>query len=449
MPAAGQVADPSFSGRAAVARRDITPPVGIYARNWGAAPHDVASGVHRPLLATVLALAPEQGGPVVLASLDLGWWRSPDDEIALRRALLDRLGLPDSALLVALSHSHSGPSICSQDAQLPGGGLVKPYLEWLAAEVGEACVEAVSNLQPATLAVAAGSCRLATNRDLVHEGRHLCGFNPGEDADDTLLVGRVTSRTGETLATIVNYACHPTTLALENRLLSPDFVGAMREVVESGGAPCLFLQGASGELGPREGFTSDVSIADSHGRVLGHSVRAILEGMLPPATELEFERAVESGATLGLWGRRARTVDGTIDVTMTTVKLPRSSGAASDWGDLEPRVRDERMRRRQRIEALLSGDAIPVPLWVWRLGEILLVATPNELYSLFQRELRRRLDTRPVLVASIVNGPYLGYLPDEQAFEGGYETYQVWQSPFDKGALEELIETASRILLTV
>ena len=55
------------------------------------------------------------------------------------------------------------------------------------------------------------------------------------------------------LGTIVNYACHPTTLAWQNTLISPDYVGALRQAVEEQtGAPCVFLQGASGDLGPRE-----------------------------------------------------------------------------------------------------------------------------------------------------------------------------------------------------
>ncbi|MEQ9066645.1 MAG: hypothetical protein RLO18_07980 [Gimesia chilikensis] len=33
-----------FRGRIGVATVDITPPVGIYARNWGAAKHDVRPG---------------------------------------------------------------------------------------------------------------------------------------------------------------------------------------------------------------------------------------------------------------------------------------------------------------------------------------------------------------------------------------------------------------------
>ena len=43
--------------------RDVTPPVGIYHRMWGAATHDRSTGVHRPLTATALALSPLSGGP--------------------------------------------------------------------------------------------------------------------------------------------------------------------------------------------------------------------------------------------------------------------------------------------------------------------------------------------------------------------------------------------------
>jgi len=56
-----------FTGRIGVAREDITPPVGIYCRNWGAAKHDAAEGVHRPLTLTALTLQPDrQTKPLVL-----------------------------------------------------------------------------------------------------------------------------------------------------------------------------------------------------------------------------------------------------------------------------------------------------------------------------------------------------------------------------------------------
>ena len=50
------VPSPTSILRFGYAQGDITPPVGIYHRMWGAARHDKATGVHRPLLADVLIL---------------------------------------------------------------------------------------------------------------------------------------------------------------------------------------------------------------------------------------------------------------------------------------------------------------------------------------------------------------------------------------------------------
>ncbi|MDG8305843.1 hypothetical protein OK881_10655, partial [Streptococcus pneumoniae] len=80
------------------------------------------------------------------------------------------------------------------------------------------------------------------------------------------------------------------------------YVGAMREIVEAAtGAPCLFVQGASGELAPREQYTGDVAVADRHGRALGHAVLAALDGLPVPGEELTLNGVVESGAPLAIW----------------------------------------------------------------------------------------------------------------------------------------------------
>ena len=49
-----RVDTPQTRCRAAFAQADITPPNGIYHRMWGAALHEVATGVHRPLMATAM-----------------------------------------------------------------------------------------------------------------------------------------------------------------------------------------------------------------------------------------------------------------------------------------------------------------------------------------------------------------------------------------------------------
>src|SRR5947199_3947440 len=68
-----RVDTPQTRCRAGVARGDITPPAGIYHRMWGAALHDRATGVHRPLLATLLWLQPnseDAPGTQLLVALD-------------------------------------------------------------------------------------------------------------------------------------------------------------------------------------------------------------------------------------------------------------------------------------------------------------------------------------------------------------------------------------------
>ena len=158
---------------------------------------------------------------------------------------------------------------------LPGGELIAPYLDSLKARVEELARQALDDLRPAVITYAAGRCDMAANRDYRDEERqiYVTGYNPDAPADDTVVVARVEDEAGKPRLGIVHYACHPTTLAWENSLLSPDFAGAMREVFEAGtGAPCVFFQGACGELGPPEtGFTGDTGTADRNGRQLGHA----------------------------------------------------------------------------------------------------------------------------------------------------------------------------------
>ena len=59
------------------ARAEITPPVGIYHRMWGAARHDRATGVHRPLVADVLVLAPLEPAPPEPAPPEPAPWAAP------------------------------------------------------------------------------------------------------------------------------------------------------------------------------------------------------------------------------------------------------------------------------------------------------------------------------------------------------------------------------------
>jgi len=444
--------------RLGVATRDVTPPVGIYARSWGAATHEVAEGVHRPFAAAAAVFAPITGDEPTLAlvAVDLGWFQYAPDESELRATILRATGLEEAALLINMSHTHAGANLNSQLADKPGGELIQPYIEHLTEQISAAISEAREALAPAWVTYGAGRCALATNRDLWDDGaeRFATGYNPEAPADDTLVVARVTGEDGELRATLFNYACHPTTLAWENRLLSPDYIGAAREVLEGAfGAPALFLQGASGELAPRDDYVGDTAVADRNGRQLGYAAAAALESLPPPGTRFVYTGIVASGANLGTWAYEPCETDQVraseqLAARLSHVELRRKEALGiveSLSGETPDSVQEQEkaLRRRFLSEALGDGPVYEMPVWTWRLGDALLVAIPNEPYSVLQVELRRRFAGTPLLVLGVTNRTF-GYLSPQATYGTGL--YQEQQSPFAPGCLEQTIEVAARTL---
>src|SRR5262245_62020444 len=114
----------AFRGLIGVARADITPPAGIYARSWGAAKHDVAEGVRRPLVLSCISFQPNDADPpLLLMALDMMTWRSREDEWAIRGAMIDSMNLDPSRVMMCASHTHSSPGIRLEDSGKPGGHL--------------------------------------------------------------------------------------------------------------------------------------------------------------------------------------------------------------------------------------------------------------------------------------------------------------------------------------
>jgi hypothetical protein len=212
------------------------------------------------------------------------------------------------------------------------------------------------------------------------------------------------------------------------------------------GALCLYLQGPSGELAPREQYTADVGIADRNGRQLGYAALSTLEGMLPPQTRLEYAGVVESGAPLATWRRVPRPASSSlaslsIEVEMPLQPMPTFAELEAKLKAETDRVQSERLRRKMRVRKLVGdGSTTRVPLWVWRAGDGFFVAHPCEAYSRLQTELRARFPSHPIAVLNLVNGS-IGYLPPRELY--GQDLYQIWQSPFDRGSLERLVAAAS------
>lgn len=448
------IRDSEFAGTIGVARADITPPAGIYARCWGSSTHDIASGVHKPLLATCVAFGDALGQQVMaLLALDLSWWSSKEDELELRTAILEGSGLRDHELMMHPSHTHSAPRTAVEFINRPGGHLIPEYRALIKTTCISLIAQARHSMVAGTLTWRAGRCALAFNRDLAspNDDRVLCGLNPAASADDTLLVGRVADLAGRLRCTFVNYACHPISLGGGNTLISPDYVGAMREIVESatGAHECVFLHGASGNQTPRRSFESDALLADQNGREVGYSALSVLTSMFPPQVSLEFAGVEESGTPLAIWKERPSVAPTTIRSQRVTVRLEIADMPSRE--ELETAIADakedymiERLTRRllQR-KSVGDGTEGDFSFLVWQLGDSFILGTPAEMHTSFQLRLRQRFPKISVAVLNIVNG-YASYLPPREDYAVG--PYPVRVAVYKMGSMEIVLEAADQTI---
>ncbi len=232
---------------AGIARAEITPsvgfPMGGYAARQGG-----STGVHDSLFATVLLLKAE-GGSVAIVSCDV--LSFPSERIvtlARERKLADHV-------LIAATHSHSGP-VTWRDKSWP-----KPESSWYAVtedKILTAIEEASKKLFIARIAAGSGEIYLGHNRRKVAADGKVAMFwrnadkLPTSPIDPTIGVIRVDDETGKPRVVLVNYACHAVVLGPDNRQISADYPGYLRQRIEQAlpGALCLFVQGGAGDINP-------------------------------------------------------------------------------------------------------------------------------------------------------------------------------------------------------
>ena len=464
---------PTSRVRFGMARVDITPPVGIYHRLWGAARHERATGIHRPLYCDVMVFAPIDGSgrPWLRAQLDLcGLVHEQHEQLA--RALCEAADVPRENVVITFSHTHSSGWFVPDRFALPGGELIAPYLAKLPSRLKDACTRALASMRDVDITYAYGHCAMAANRDYWDDefGAYTCGFNPDKPSEDVVLVARVTDRNGRMVATVVNYSCHPTSLAWENSLISPDFVGGLREVVEANtGVGCVFLQAPCGDQAPRDGYVGGTAVADRNGRQLGYAALSVLESMGPPAADFVYEGPVISGATLGVWryvsfsaarqSEAARFAGGayTVEIPLKERPDPRSiaeefeswlakqqdagargeTKAARDYG-----ARAERAKRwLARLQEIPPGDSYIAHFTVHRMGDAFWITTGGEPYSLIQRELRQRFPRFAMMVSPLSGDFQVAYMLPRELYGKGL--YQEEPSIAGPGCLETMIEAVA------
>ena len=279
--------------RAGFHRIDITPPAGAPLAGF-AAREGVSTGVHDPLFAHALVIE-SHGRAAAFVSVDvLGL--AADFVQRVRDMIKTRTGLPEDAVMVSATHTHSAPVTVSTFFN-PGETLNQAYMNRLATAIDDAVAGAWESRMPARVGVGSGRVSgIGRNR---RTPDHL-------PVDDEVGIIKVASLDDRTRGVLINHACHPTVLGPDNLLMTGDFPAFTIERIEKElgtGSFALFVNGAQGNIS------------------MGHSSELSAIGVITPGRT--FERAAELGHRL------AEVVLAALPAIPTFEDLPLSSSSAT------------------------------------------------------------------------------------------------------------------------
>ena len=329
-------------------------------------------------------------------------------------------GLPAASIAICASHTHSGPAGVLSRLHPADRDAVDPDLRALVIRTMAHVVDqALGALADATLTFAhAPAAGVSANRN-----------TPDGPFDPTVSVLSARTPTGDPIATVVHFACHPTILPASSRVISADFPGAVRAQLPAADfGVVLYANGAAGDVSTR--FTrrsQDVAEAQRVGAAVAAAVRSAGVGTV-------LSPYLEAKCRMGRIRLRDR--------AEIETELSAADRAASHVGqpltDAERRIAETRAQGADLLRQMADRiGEIPdqIQVCAWTLGALTLIGFPGELFASLGLEIIRW--NEPALLLGYTNG-YHGYFPDRAAYAAG--TYEALASPYASGASEELME---------
>ncbi len=394
--------------RAGAAREDITPPAGVWMTGYAVRTHP-ADGTAQALWVKALALADPAGNRGVLLTLDLcGITREITDHVASE--IGRRHGLPRSAVMTNVSHTHCSPFIPGNIAGLrllppDGQRKAEDYARTLTEKMIRAADAALNALAPAALAWAEDEAYIGYNRrensatDV--PGQRAAGKLKGP-FDPRVPVLAVRGADGALKALLVSYACHNTTLSFYQ--WHGDYAGSAQLELEKRhpGATVLFAIGCGADANPAPRGT--VELADQHGRALADAAdRALAKKMTPIA------------------GRFASALE---DITLSFARRPTDEQLRTALEKNQPNKEMHQAWATVVTEKLRTrGDGAlryAYPVQAWKLGSLSWAALGGEVVVDYSFRLRRELGE--TLWVFGYSTDVMAYIPSERVLkEGRYE----------------------------
>ena len=277
--------------RVGFGRSFITPEENLPLGGYGTSSTRIMNDVLDDTFVTTIAMTDENDYTVLLMLVDLQ--RIEDSLIdMLRMSVTGATGIPGSQIIITCSHTHSIPDLLLDSHE----GIAR-YKQLLLERFAESAAAAMEDRLPATMytgSIEAQGLNFVKHYQYVDENGvvQYFGDNFGTatmdattqhvtEAYDAMHLLQFKREGGKDII-ISNFRSHPTITGGATLLdLSSDFIGPMREIVETE-LDChfAFMQGACGNINPRSRISGENVVLDKNHRDYGNRLAQVaLEGI--------------------------------------------------------------------------------------------------------------------------------------------------------------------------
>lgn len=378
------------------AETDITPRTPLQLVGFNRV-DNTSRGILKPLLAQVSIW--ESGNRHCLITIDsIGFKKELADR--LRIEVSNILGVTCDKVMLCFSHCHSAPNVDDS----------KEYFEMVIRNILMAVHSAEIDMHPVlagwdNVEVDIGVNRRENNTNLDKRAGILkvCGLDKEERK---LLLIRVTA--------------HCNVLKRDNYLISPDYFGSIRELLqEKYGCPVMVIQGSAGNIAPKY-FNSAETPIDASGAQYSRSSTA-LEDMAAVVWEKLSQRIalIEVADTLAI-DMYSREMSLYADVPSLAM-AEKIAEEAMKYCGIDGRAWLEEIKRLHNAGVYRQEETVEVQYFA--IGKWCICGVPYELMVEFALESMEKLNNPFFYVNGYTNG-CLSYFPTEEEYDkGGYEVY--------------------------
>lgn len=364
-----------------------------------------------------------------------------------RAIIQEATGIPPEHVMFGASHTHSGGPSC----RLFDSDSDPAYLEHMARQGATAVIDANRRKQELRVGVGVGEAtgvayprrwimKDGTQRSHPRDDQANMDHPQGE-LDPSVNVIGVADAEGTLRGCVVNFTCHGTT-GYGAGMASADWIAAMREELkgvfgEDFGV--VFMQGACGDVTQVDNTATDVTAWS--GPLMGRKVGGAVAGeAVKLLTRMRFEESVPvAGARVNIELEPRRPTD------------EQLAWAREHLGGAEPnknRWANDGIWSREWLNlAKLNEEepVVPCELQAISIGDSVFASNPGEFFCKLGMDIKRGSGFAHTFVVELANG-CVGYVPSEDAYEGGYESQMAPSSKLVPGSGEQIVAETVKLL---